>query len=111
MPDFSTDLTDAVNTPALQAATAGRSGSLDPAAAALGSVGVITPEHAFFDEPLKLSSGAVLPSFELTYETYGKLNKARSNAILVCHALNASHHVAGTYQDRVESEGWWDNMV
>ena len=45
------------------------------------------------------------------YETYGELNADRSNAILVCHALNASHHVAGTYADQPDSEGWWDNMV
>ena len=45
------------------------------------------------------------------YETYGELDAARSNAILVCHALNASHHVAGTYAGQPDSEGWWDNMV
>ena len=49
--------------------------------------------------------------FELVYETYGTLNAERSNAILVCHALNASHHVAGIYAGEAESEGWWDNMV
>src|SRR5208283_3544238 len=57
------------------------------------------------------SSGATLPAFELVYETYGTLNAGRSNAILVCHALNASHHVAGTYAGQPDSEGWWDNMV
>jgi homoserine O-acetyltransferase len=41
----------------------------------------------------------------------GTLNAARSNAILVCHALNASHHVAGTHAGESDSEGWWDNMV
>jgi homoserine O-acetyltransferase len=45
------------------------------------------------------------------YETYGRLNADRSNAILVCHALNASHHVAGVHADRPDSEGWWDNMI
>jgi homoserine O-acetyltransferase len=45
------------------------------------------------------------------YETYGKLNADKSNAILVCHALNASHHVAGVYAGKPESEGWWDNMI
>ncbi len=58
-----------------------------------------------------LSSGAALPAFELTYETYGTLNPDRSNAILICHALNASHHVAGTYAGQPDSEGWWDSMV
>ena len=75
------------------------------------SVGVITPQKARFTEPLKLKGGAVLPEFEIAYETYGKLNAARSNAVLVCHALNASHHVAGTYAGDPENLGWWDNMV
>ena len=75
-----------------------------------GSVGIVQPQRASFSEPLKLSSGAELPQFELMYETYGTLDAARANAILVCHALNASHHVAGTYE-RDDSEGWWDNMV
>jgi homoserine O-acetyltransferase len=75
------------------------------------SVGVVTPQKARFTEPLKLKSGAVLPEFELAYETYGTLNAARSNAVLVCHALNASHHVAGTYANDPENVGWWDNMV
>ncbi len=44
-------------------------------------------------------------------ETYGELNAARSNAVLICHALNASHHVAGTHADDPDSLGWWDNMV
>ena len=75
------------------------------------SLGVVQPQRASFTEPLKLSSGSELPQFELMYETYGQLDAARSNAILVCHALNASHHVAGTYADREDGEGWWDNMV
>jgi homoserine O-acetyltransferase len=45
------------------------------------------------------------------YETYGQLNAQRSNAVLICHALNASHHVAGVYPGQDKSEGWWDNMV
>ena len=75
------------------------------------SVGFVEPKRAAFDKPLALSSGATLPAFELMYETYGKLNAQRSNAILVCHALNASHHVAGVYAGKPESEGWWDNMI
>jgi homoserine O-acetyltransferase/O-succinyltransferase len=79
--------------------------------AASGSVGIVQPQRAVFDAPLKLSSGATLPAFELMYETYGTLDAERSNAILVCHALNASHHVAGEYAGQQGSEGWWDNMV
>jgi len=72
---------------------------------------IVTPQKARFSDPLKLTSGAVLPEFEIAYETYGTLNAARSNAVLICHALNASHHVAGTYADDPDNVGWWDNMV
>jgi len=76
-----------------------------------GSVGFVTPQTAKFTEPVKLRSGAVVDEYELVYETYGKLNTERSNAVLVCHALNAAHHVAGRYADDPENVGWWDNMV
>jgi homoserine O-acetyltransferase len=76
-----------------------------------GSAGDVVAQRATFATPLALRSGASLPGFELMYETYGTLNADRSNAILVCHALNASHHVAGTYAGHPDSEGWWDNMV
>ncbi len=62
-----------------------------------------------FGQPLPLKSGAVLPAYTLAFETYGELNAERSNAVLVCHALNASHHVAGL--DARGQLGWWDNMV
>ena len=69
------------------------------------------PRRAQFDEPLTLKSGAELPGFELVFETYGVLNAARSNAVLVCHALSGSHHVAGYYADDPENVGWWENLV
>ena len=75
------------------------------------SVGPVVAQKARFDAPLKLRSGATLPSYEIAYETYGELNAARSNAVLVCHALNASHHVAGFYEDDKSNVGWWDNLV
>jgi homoserine O-acetyltransferase len=75
------------------------------------TVGVVTPQVARFDTPLKLASGRTLPAYELVYETYGELNTRRNNAVLVCHALNASHHVAGTYENEPDNAGWWDNMV
>jgi len=75
------------------------------------SVGPVEPRLARFDEPLPLSSGRVLPAYELAYETYGTLNADASNAVLICHALNASHHVAGFYADEPDNLGWWDNMV
>lgn len=76
-----------------------------------GSVGIVQPQYIKFDEPLKLSSGQVLPQYELAVETYGTLNAQRNNAVLVCHALNASHHVAGISADDPRDIGWWDNMV
>src|SRR5690606_27216183 len=76
-----------------------------------GSVGLVSPQFIPFDEPLQLSSGKVLPRYELAVETYGTLNAERSNAVLICHALNASHHVAGMARDNPRDVGWWDNMV
>jgi homoserine O-acetyltransferase len=69
-----------------------------------------------FEAALPLQSGASLHAYDLSYETYGSLNADKSNAVLICHALNASHHVAGVYLDaagqvKAKSEGWWDNMI
>ena len=64
-----------------------------------------------FETPLKMQSGALLENYELAYETYGELNEHKTNAILICHALNASHHVTGEYEGQVGSEGWWFNMI
>jgi len=75
------------------------------------SVGAVTAQKAQFDQPIKLRGGSELPSYEIAYETYGELNAARSNAVLVCHALNASHHVAGIYENERSNVGWWDNLV
>jgi len=78
---------------------------------ASNSVGIVAPQTARFTEPVRLKSGAVMDEYELVYETYGVLNPERSNAVLVCHALNAAHHVAGRYADDPENVGWWDNMI
>ena len=72
---------------------------------------IATPQSMHFAEPLPLQSGAVLRDYMLAFETYGTLNADRSNAVLICHALNASHHVAGVYEGQERSEGWWDNMI
>ncbi len=77
----------------------------------MGSIGTVTPQAMQFAEPLRLQSGASLGDYTLMYETYGTLNADKSNAVLICHALNASHHVAGSYADKPKSQGWWDNMV
>ncbi|MDR3054745.1 MAG: homoserine O-acetyltransferase [Zoogloeaceae bacterium] len=77
------------------------------------SVGLVAPQTATFTERLALKSGASLPGFTLAYETYGQLNAARSNAVLVCHALSGNHHVAGYYDQKRQKQtsGWWDNLV
>ena len=64
-----------------------------------------------FEAPLPLQSGASIRAYSLSYETYGTLNADKSNAVLICHALNASHHVAGVYADQAGNVGWWDNMI
>jgi homoserine O-acetyltransferase len=75
------------------------------------SAGPVVARRLHFDAPLACRSGGVLAAYDLVYETYGQLNADRSNAVLVCHALNASHHVAGYYADDPHNLGWWDNMI
>jgi len=75
------------------------------------SLGVVKPEILHFAEPLSLQSGASIANYNLVVETYGQLNAKKDNAVLICHALNASHHVAGVSADNPENIGWWDNMV
>ena len=75
------------------------------------SVGVVTPQQIRFNDALTLKSGARLPGFDLVFETYGTLNAACSNAVLVCHALSGSHHLAGVYADQPKNLGWWDNLI
>ncbi len=75
------------------------------------SVGVVHTQFMHFDEPLLLENGQVLSQYDLAFQTYGSLNADHSNAVLICHALNASHHVAGVSVDHPDETGWWDNMV
>ena len=75
------------------------------------SLGLVTPQVLNFATPLKLQSGASITDYNLVVETYGQLNAQKSNAILICHALNASHHVAGISASNPNDVGWWDNMV
>jgi len=75
------------------------------------SIGIVTSKSAHFSQPLNLKSGAVLPAFDLAYETYGQLNADKSNAVLICHALSGNHHVAGKYNADDRHAGWWDNLV
>jgi homoserine O-acetyltransferase len=75
------------------------------------SVGIVAPQRARFSEPIRLKCGTALDGYDLVYETYGALDRDGSNAVLVCHALNASHHVAGRYAGEPQNVGWWDNMI
>ena len=70
-----------------------------------------SPQSMSFSEPLALQSGASIRDYALAYETYGTLDANRSNAVLICHALNASHHVAGSYAGQPDSGGWWNTMI
>ena len=72
---------------------------------------IAQPQTMHFDAALPLQSGASIAGYQLAYETHGTLNERRDNAVLICHALNASHHVAGVYEGQDRSEGWWDNMI
>lgn len=76
-----------------------------------GSIGIVAAQTAYFNEPLQLKSGEILPQFHLVYETYGKLNADKSNAVIICHALSGNHHVAGKYADTDKNAGWWDNLI
>ena len=69
------------------------------------------PKPMHFTPPLPRRRGASVHGYDLAYETYGTLNADKSNAVLICHALNASHHVAGVYAGQDKSEGWWDTMI
>jgi homoserine O-acetyltransferase len=75
------------------------------------SIGIVTPETCAIHEPLSLDSGETLESYEICYETYGTLNSARTNAVLICHALSGDHHAAGYNQIDDRKPGWWDNCI
>jgi len=74
-------------------------------------VGVVRTQYFEFYKPLPLVSGQTLDTYTLAVQTYGTLNADRSNAVLICHALNASQHVAGVSADDPSEVGWWDNMI
>lgn len=76
-----------------------------------GSVGIVTPQCAEFDQPLTLACGRVLPRYQLMYETYGALNADASNAVLICHALSGHHHAAGYHNAEDSKPGWWEACI
>ena len=75
------------------------------------SVGLVKPQMLAFDTPLALDCGRSLSSYELVYETYGKLNAEASNAILICHALSGDHHAAGYHSQEDRKAGWWESCI
>jgi homoserine O-acetyltransferase len=75
------------------------------------SVGIVKTEYAHFDLELQLESGRLLGPLTLAYETYGRLNVERSNAVLVCHAWTGDAHAAGRHSAEDRKPGWWDDMI
>ncbi len=75
------------------------------------SVGLVKPQILEVNKSLRLKNGEELPSFTLVYETYGKLNPKRNNAILICHALSGNHHAAGYHSEKDKKPGWWDALI
>jgi homoserine O-acetyltransferase/O-succinyltransferase len=79
-----------------------------------GSVGIVKTQYFTFATPpdkMELESGEKLGPITLAYETYGKLNERRDNAILITHALSGDAHVAGYHGKNDKKPGWWDFMV
>ena len=75
------------------------------------SVGLVVEQVYQENKPFILKSGDELPGFKLVYETYGKLNTERSNAVLICHALSGHHHAAGVHSEDDKKPGWWDSCI
>ena len=75
------------------------------------SVGLVTPQALTFDAPLSLVSGKQVDGYTLVYETYGQLNTAADNAILICHALSGDHHAAGYHSPDDRKPGWWETCI
>ncbi len=78
------------------------------------TVGIVEKRYFSFahdDKPMRLESGAGLGPVTVAYETYGKLNSKKNNAVLILHALTGDSHVAGYYRKEDAKPGWWDFMV
>ena len=76
-----------------------------------GEVGLVVAQDYVSDEPFTFDCGRTIPGYTLRYETYGRLNSAGDNAILVCHALSGDHHCAGFHDLTDRKTGWWNNII
>ncbi|NLG83933.1 MAG: homoserine O-acetyltransferase [Firmicutes bacterium] len=74
------------------------------------SIGPVKTQYLTLPEPLRLKSGETLPEVTVAYETYGRLDPAGGNAVLVCHALSGDAHAAGYHEGAVKP-GWWEAMI
>ncbi|MBL4576813.1 MAG: homoserine O-acetyltransferase [Opitutaceae bacterium] len=77
----------------------------------LGELGLVSYVDFVSREPFLYESGSEIPGFSLRYETYGHLNEAKSNVVLISHALTADHHCAGINSLQDRKPGWWNNMI
>ena len=75
------------------------------------SVGIVEARTQHFSEPLALACGRSLADYDIVYETYGELNAARTNAVLICHALSGHHHAAGYHSADDKKPGWWEVCI
>ncbi len=82
-----------------------------PARSEPGEVGLVEPRDFVSTEPFTFDNGQSIPGFTLRYETYGRLNPSRDNAVLVCHALSGDHHCAGIHSLGDRKPGWWNNLI
>ncbi|MGB0745171.1 MAG: homoserine O-acetyltransferase MetX [Opitutales bacterium] len=76
-----------------------------------GEVGIVEYQDFVSPKRFDFESGGSIPELRLRYETYGRLNEAKSNAILICHALTGDHHCAGVYSMDERKSGWWNFMI
>jgi homoserine O-acetyltransferase len=76
-----------------------------------GEVGLVEARDFVSSEPFTFDNGQSIPGFTLRYETYGRLNAARDNAIFVAHALSGDHHAAGVNSLADRKAGWWNNII
>jgi len=76
-----------------------------------GDVGLVEHHDFKYNQEFTFECGKTLPGFTIRYETYGRLNRNKDNAIIVCHALSGDHHCAGVNSLKDRKPGWWDNLI